>query len=141
MHTENHETTVEQKSTLVSRNITIQGRRTSVRLEPEMWTALSEVAKREKCSTHEVCSLVSLRKKENTSLTAAIRVFIMLYFRAASTESGHERAGHGNFEFMRARARLMEKSANRMSANMNARENRFTHSRENVPSNRYHAAH
>lgn len=33
------------KSTLVSRNITILGRRTSVRLEPEMWMALKEIAK------------------------------------------------------------------------------------------------
>lgn len=100
----------ESKSTLVSRNITVQGRRTSVRLEPEMWNALYEVAKRERCSTHDVCSLVSMRKKPNTSLTAAIRVFIMLYFRAASTEMGHERAGHGNFDYMRARARLIDKN-------------------------------
>jgi predicted DNA-binding ribbon-helix-helix protein len=96
------------KSTLVSRNITISGRRTSVRLEPEMWASLAEIAKRERCTTHEVCSLVSMRKKENTSLTAAIRVFIMLYFCAASTEGGHERAGHGDFDAMRARARLAD---------------------------------
>jgi predicted DNA-binding ribbon-helix-helix protein len=104
------ETAVEDshKSTLVSRNITISGRRTSVRLEPEMWASLSEIAKREKCTTHDVCSVVALRKKQNTSLTAAIRVFIMLYFRAASTEGGHERAGHGNFESMRARARMAD---------------------------------
>lgn len=30
----------ETKSTLVSRNITVCGRRTSVRLEPEMWLAI-----------------------------------------------------------------------------------------------------
>lgn len=96
----------ENKSSLVSRNITLQGRRTSVRLEPEMWTALREIAKREGCSIHEICSLISLRKNEITSLTAAIRVFLMLYFRAASTEEGHRRAGHGNFEFMKQRARV-----------------------------------
>ncbi len=95
------------KSTLVSRNVTINGKRTSVRLEPEMWMALNEISQREKCSSHDICSLVAVRKKENTSLTAAIRVFIMLYYRAASTEAGHERARHGDFEFMRARARLM----------------------------------
>ena len=66
------------KSSLVSRNITVLGRRTSVRLEPEMWRAMKEIAAREKCSIHDVCSLISIRKKDNTSLTAAIRVFIML---------------------------------------------------------------
>lgn len=94
------------KSTLISRNVTITGRRTSVRLEPEMWVSLNEIAKRECCSSHDVCSLVSLCKNEDTSLTAAIRVFIMLYFRAASTESGHDRAGHGGFDIMRTRAHL-----------------------------------
>ncbi|MBX2834079.1 MAG: ribbon-helix-helix domain-containing protein [Micavibrio sp.] len=96
----------EIKSTLVSKNITVNSRRTSVRLEPEMWSALNEIADRELCSIHEICTLIYLRKKENTSLTAAIRVFIMLYFRAATTESGHAKAGHGNINHMRNRARI-----------------------------------
>ncbi|MCB1652059.1 MAG: ribbon-helix-helix domain-containing protein [Alphaproteobacteria bacterium] len=93
------------KSSLVSRNINVSKRRTSVRLEPEMWKALEEVARREQCTIHDICTLVSGRKKEQTSLTAAIRVFIMLYFRAASTEDGHKRAGHGDFSVMRMRGR------------------------------------
>ncbi len=92
------------KSSLVSKNITILGRRTSVRLEPEMWRELKNIAKREECSMHDICSLISLRKAENTSLTAAIRVFLMLYFRAAATENGHDKAGHGSFEHMKRRA-------------------------------------
>lgn len=93
-------------STLVSRNITVLGRRTSVRLEPEMWNALRDIAKRERCKIHDICSLIHLRKNHGTSLTAAIRVFLMLYFRAASTEDGHQRAGHGDFDHMISRARL-----------------------------------
>lgn len=96
------------KSTLVSRNITINGHRTSVRLEPEMWTALKEISKREKCTIHDICSLISLKKTQNTSLTAAIRVFLMLYYRSSSTEAGHTKAGHGNIMSMRARAQLDE---------------------------------
>lgn len=96
----------ENKSTLISRNITILGKRTSIRLEPEMWRAVKDIAQREKCTVHDVCSLVSLRKKKNTSLTAAIRVFIMLYYKASSTEDGHKNAGHGNFENMINRARI-----------------------------------
>ncbi len=99
------------KSSLVSRNVTILGKRTSVRLEPEMWLAMKDIAKREKCTKHDLCSLISLRKKPNTSLTAAIRVFIMLYFKASATEIGHERAGHGNFENMKARARITVSNA------------------------------
>ena len=96
----------EVKSTLVSRNITVFGKRTSVRLEPEMWASLREISEREGCSIHDVCTLIGMRKKENTSLTAAIRVFIMLYFRASSTEEGHNKVGHGDFETMKKRARV-----------------------------------
>ncbi len=104
-------TNADIKSSLVSRNITILGKRTSVRLEPEMWSAMKEISTREKCTIHDVCSLVSLRKKNNTSLTAAIRVFIMLYFKASSTEEGHARVGHGSFESMKARARVQVQNA------------------------------
>lgn len=96
----------EVKTTLLSRNVTVLGRRTSVRLEPEMWDALHDIAKREMCSIHDVCSLIGLRKNTNTSLTAAIRVFIMLYYKSAATDAGHAKAGHGNFEYMKMRARV-----------------------------------
>ena len=97
-----------QKGSLVSRNVTVLGKRTSVRLEPEMWIALKDIALREGCSIHEICSLIYLRKNKQTSLTAAIRVFLMLYFRASATEEGHARAGHGSFEIMKKRARMTD---------------------------------
>lgn len=50
------------KTTLISHNITVMGRRTSVRLEPEMWSALREISKREGCRISDVCSLVYLKK-------------------------------------------------------------------------------
>ncbi|HPF78783.1 MAG TPA: ribbon-helix-helix domain-containing protein [Alphaproteobacteria bacterium] len=95
---------LENKSSLVSRNITVLGKRTSVRLEPEMWREMKNISERENCSIHDLCSLISLRKSKRTSLTAAIRVFLMLYFRAAATEEGHQKAGHGNFQNMKRRA-------------------------------------
>ncbi|PCI57336.1 MAG: hypothetical protein COB36_00980 [Alphaproteobacteria bacterium] len=94
------------QSSLISRNITIFNRRTSIRLEPEMWEALNHIATREKCTIHDLCSLIHIRKRETTSLTAAIRVFLMLYFRSASSELGHDNAGHGSFTDMKARARI-----------------------------------
>ena len=82
-------------STLVSRNVSVDGRRTSLRLEPPMWDALEEIARREKMTIHQLCTQVDARRHES-SLTAAIRVFTLSYFRAAATEDGHGRAGHGN---------------------------------------------
>lgn len=101
----------ESKTTLVSRNITVMSKRTSVRLEPEMWRALKEIADREHCTIHDICTLIKMRKNPATSLTAAIRVFLMLYFRASSTEDGHRTVGHGSFEYMMRRARVPEEDS------------------------------
>lgn len=102
----------ESKTTLVSRNITVLGRRTSVRLEPDMWRALKDIARRENCTIHDLCSLVAIKKNKASSLTAAIRVFLMLYYRAACTEEGHRRAHHGSFEFMQKRAGVAKEQSN-----------------------------
>jgi predicted DNA-binding ribbon-helix-helix protein len=82
-------------STLISHNVMINGHRTSVRLEKEMWMGLKEIARREDCTVHMLCSAISQRKRSATSLTAAIRVFAMAYYQAAATDEGHQRAGHG----------------------------------------------
>ena len=80
-------------SSLVNRNIVVSGRRTSVRLEPQMWSALAEIAGFEDKSVHEICSDVDRFRRES-SLTAGLRVFILRYFRDAATPEGHARAGH-----------------------------------------------
>jgi len=103
-------------SALISRNVTVLGKRTSVRLEQQMWNALKEIAEREYCSIHELCSLIASRKKPNLSLTASIRIFLMLYFKAASTEEGHSRAGHGGLD--RMVGRMMPGNANRRDLRM-----------------------
>jgi predicted DNA-binding ribbon-helix-helix protein len=90
---------------LMSHNIRVDGRRTSVRLEPEIWSALLDVAAREGCTVHTLCTLIRARKRTHTSLTAAIRVFVVLYYRAATTEEGHNRAGHGMMTRRSARFR------------------------------------
>jgi predicted DNA-binding ribbon-helix-helix protein len=101
----------ERKSTLINRNITVLVKRTSVRLAPVKWDSLKAMAHREECAIHDICSLIHLRKKSNTFLTAAIRVFIVLYYRAAVTEEGHAKAGHGDFSTMIHRARVRLKPA------------------------------
>jgi predicted DNA-binding ribbon-helix-helix protein len=81
-------------STLDNRNVTVAGRRTSIRLEPPMWEALSSVCAREHATINEVVTAIE-RARTESSLTAAIRVFLLRYFEAAATEGGHWRAGHG----------------------------------------------
>lgn len=83
------------QSTLISHNIVVDERRTSVRLEKEMWLGLKDIARREHCTIHDICNVIDQRKRENTSLTAAIRVFVMVYYQSAATDEGHMRAGHG----------------------------------------------
>ncbi|NDE90699.1 MAG: hypothetical protein EB059_06125 [Alphaproteobacteria bacterium] len=83
------------RSSLISRNITMNGHRTSMRLELAMWNALIEICRREKLNIHQICSMVAKYKSEESSFTAAVRVFAMDYYRAAATEEGHQKAGHG----------------------------------------------
>jgi predicted DNA-binding ribbon-helix-helix protein len=84
----------EPASTLVNRNVTVSGHRTSIRLEPEMWQALQEICVRENVSLHAVVSSIA-EEREASSLTSSIRAYLLRYFRLAATEDGHRRAGHG----------------------------------------------
>ena len=80
-------------STLRSGNVTVAGRRTSIRLEPAMWQALREIGAREGKTMNALVTEIE-RGRAQSSLTAAIRVFLLDYFKAAATEEGHRRAGH-----------------------------------------------
>jgi predicted DNA-binding ribbon-helix-helix protein len=108
-------------------NIIIDGRRTSLRMEINIWDALDEISRREELSVNELCSLVAnnigysrntrkikaemlargeamgARKVESSvkgqravTLTAAIRVFIMNYFRrlAQGKAPAHDGQSH-----------------------------------------------
>ncbi|MBO6781694.1 MAG: ribbon-helix-helix domain-containing protein [Alphaproteobacteria bacterium] len=66
---------------LVNRNITVGDLRTSVRLEPQFWTALTDIATREGLSVDELCTLIDAHLGE-LGRTAGIRVFIASYFAA-----------------------------------------------------------
>lgn len=82
------------ESTLVNRNVFVGRRRTSLRLEPAMWDALVEICRREDMTLHELCAMIDERRQAS-SLTAAIRVFVVNYLRSAATEEGHASTGHG----------------------------------------------
>lgn len=80
-----------RRSTLINRNVTVGGHRTSVRLEAAMWDALRQICQREKKSLHALVTQIAQHQVES-SLTAAIRVYLMSYFRAAFQESGRHDA-------------------------------------------------
>lgn len=84
-----------RRSTLISRNVTVAGRRTSIRLEAAMWQALHQLCAREGKSVHEIVSEID-RDRTTSSLTAGIRVHLLTYFQAAATDEGHRLAGHGH---------------------------------------------
>lgn len=92
-----------KKNALISRNITVNKKRTSIRLEAQMWVALKDIARREKCTVHDICSVIADKKASNITLTAAIRIFLILYYKSAATEDGHRKAGHGGLKQMLAR--------------------------------------
>jgi len=79
---------------LHSRNVRVAGHRTSVRLEPAMWEALRRICERERTTIHDLVTVIAARQPAS-SLTAAIRVYLLVYFQAAATDDGHRRAGHG----------------------------------------------
>jgi predicted DNA-binding ribbon-helix-helix protein len=63
---------------LVNRNITVDGHRTSIRLEPEFWAGLADIAQSEDLTIDQLCTEVDHGAGE-LSRTAAIRVFITSY--------------------------------------------------------------
>jgi predicted DNA-binding ribbon-helix-helix protein len=70
-------------SSLINRNVTVAGRRTSIRLEAAMWDALSEIAGREERTINAICTRVEKRVQEST-LTSGLRVYILNCFRRAA---------------------------------------------------------
>ncbi len=81
-------------SRLINRNVTAGRGRTSMRLEPEIWDALSEICMRERIGLGELVRRVDVTPDKG-GRTSAIRVFAFRYFREAATEEGHHAAGHG----------------------------------------------
>ena len=70
----------------LSRSITINGRRTSIRMERSLWLALTDVAVRENCRLRDLIGMVD-QIRGDFGLTAAIRVFVVNYLRQASQGS------------------------------------------------------
>lgn len=75
------------QSVLVSKNVNVGRRRTSLRLEREFWEALMDICARESLTIHQLCTLVDERR-HGSSRTSAIRAFVVTYFRAVAGGAG-----------------------------------------------------
>jgi predicted DNA-binding ribbon-helix-helix protein len=93
----NRQGTAVTDSRLINRNVVAERGRTSMRMEPELWDALLEICQRE---CRDMSQLVRSIEESGHSggRTSAVRVFVLEYFRAAASQSGHEAAGHGLLE-------------------------------------------
>ena len=56
----------QHKSSLVCRNVVVNGHRTSIRLEPTLWQALDYICKSRSCHINDICSF-----------TSAVRTFVV----------------------------------------------------------------
>src|ERR1700688_3779685 len=76
-------------SSLTIRNVVVAGHRTSVRLEPLIWEALRDVARRREMGLNDLVTEID-RHRAAPSLTAAIRVYIVDFYRNAAGVGGAE---------------------------------------------------
>ena len=80
------------KSRLVSRNIMVNGRRTSMRLEEVCWDTIDEICIHESVNLHVLCTAIDQRSR-NSSRMAAVRASIVTNFRGLAEGSGFLNAG------------------------------------------------
>ena len=69
---------VELASQLSMRSVTINGRRTTMRLEPSMWNALQRIASDNGATVNQICSQID-SSRGDLSMTAAVRSYIVSY--------------------------------------------------------------
>src|SRR5689334_17982782 len=84
-------------SSLVIHNIVVAGHRTSVRLEPVMWDALRDIARHLGMTVHDLVTAID-RERLASSLTAAIRVYIVDFYRSAALRAGQPMPAGPRFE-------------------------------------------
>jgi len=76
-------------SSLTIRNVVVAGHRTSVRLEPVMWDALRDIARGRGMPLNDLVTEIG-QHRGAPSLTAAIRVYIVDFYRTAAGIGGAE---------------------------------------------------
>ena len=73
-------------TSLAVRNLVIDGRRTSVRLDAVLWDAFCDIAHRRNLSLHDLATEID-QERTLEGLTAAIRSYIVAFYRKMSVKS------------------------------------------------------
>ena len=81
---------------MLTRNVIIQEKRTTIRLESAVWEALDELCMREHVSRHELCTRIEA-KRSGVNRAQAVRAMVVNYYRLAlkpehDTDDAIERA-------------------------------------------------
>jgi predicted DNA-binding ribbon-helix-helix protein len=71
------------RSRVTKRSTLVDGRKTSVTLEDEFWTALKEIAATQNVGTPKLISMID-RQRQNNNLSSSIRVYVLGYYRERS---------------------------------------------------------
>ena len=67
------------------KNVTVNGRRTSMKLEKETWESLADICLRKKMTIHKLCSEIDLRRGRY-GLSSAVRLFVLRYYQKKLNE-------------------------------------------------------
>ena len=81
------------KSPIVKRSILLAGRKSSVSLEDEFWTALKEIAGDRNVTLSELFSGID-KQRQHRNLSSTLRLFVLEYYRGKAAEKpGDEMLG------------------------------------------------
>ena len=69
-------------NTLKRYNINVDGKRSSVTLEPKTWEVLQGICTDEETTVHDLCDMIAMRKGDSSNMSSAIRVFLIAYLDA-----------------------------------------------------------
>ena len=68
-------------SGLECRNVMVDGRRTSVKLDGYTWRCLQEICDRRNITVHDFCAEVKRTKADYSGFTSALRIAILRHYR------------------------------------------------------------
>ncbi len=67
---------------MLTRNVVIHDKRTTIRLESAVWEALDELCMRERINRHELCTRIETRRR-GVNRAQAVRAAVVNYYRLA----------------------------------------------------------
>jgi predicted DNA-binding ribbon-helix-helix protein len=82
-----------KRSLVAKRSIAMEGRKTSVSLEPQFWNALRSIANARGMTMGDLVAAIKT-DRQSGNLSSAIRVFVLNLYSAQIEREGRGRAAH-----------------------------------------------